>query len=261
MAYSFHNHQLAYNDSTSENIISGIMPDKRYIYTLSSNTLYKSTTNGYFNKLATLNEAHTLLALNEKELVIASNKGLYLFNVETNTLYTIINGVEFNRRALYLENNKLYAGSVNGLYTIDVNEIKTMTRKNESGIKKDSAYGSLLYVGLFALLLFVVLIVALVSYRRKLKNAEREIITVRKNMVAVKERRLNKEMIEQYIRENLSTASLKSINEHFNSNTSQIYTLLDPDKPGTIIQKLRLELVMEMKRRGQILKIYLSPPV
>jgi hypothetical protein len=54
-------------------------------------------------------------------------------------------------------------------------------------------------------------------------------------------------MIEDFVRHNLSTASIKSIVEHFNTNNSQIYSILQPEKPGTIIQKLRMEVVMEMR--------------
>jgi hypothetical protein len=70
-----------------------------------------------------------------------------------------------------------------------------------------------------------------------------------------KGKKLNKDMIEAFICQNLSTASIKSINEHFNTNTSLVYILLEPEKPGTIIQKLRLETVMEMKKSGADLQL------
>ena len=98
-----------------------------------------------------------------------------------------------------------------------------------------------------ASLLFLFIIFRL---RRKLKTAEDKIIEVRSEVMVIKEKKLDREMIEDFIRHNLPTASIKSINEHFKTNTSLIYALLEPEKPGTIIQKLRLELVAELKKSG-----------
>ncbi|MEY3432276.1 MAG: hypothetical protein RL131_212, partial [Bacteroidota bacterium] len=38
--------------------------------------------------------------------------------------------------------------------------------------------------------------------------------------------------------------------DHFNTNNSHIYKLIEPEKPGSIIQKLRLEKVIEMRKAG-----------
>ena len=61
---------------------------------------------------------------------------------------------------------------------------------------------------------------------------------------------LTREKIEAYIQDNLSTATLKSITDYFDSNKNQIYKLIEPDKPGSIIQQLRMQKVLTMRKAG-----------
>ena len=61
--------------------------------------------------------------------------------------------------------------------------------------------------------------------------------------------KVTRQEIEEYIKERLAEASLKTITDHFEITTSQVYTILKPDKPGTIIQQLRKDKVLEMKNR------------
>ena len=93
----------------------------------------------------------------------------------------------------------------------------------------------------------------LIRARKKLEKAKtqiEELNTAHNEVLESIESPLDREQIESYIRENLSTASLKSIPSHFETTTRHIYKIIEPDKPGSIIQKLRLELVMEMKKSG-----------
>lgn len=255
ITYSFKDAQLAILDSTTENIISGHKPNNRFFYTLSNHTLYQNTTTGYFNKVANFNDGHTLLSLNEKELIISGNQGLYCFNVETKTTSLIINGVEFNRNALYIENNKLYAGSISGLYTIDVSQIQKLIDLNNLELNASNDFLTYLYWATAMVVIIIFSLLIIFRLRRQLRNSRKKIAEVQLEIDLEKGKKLTKDMIEAFIRQNLSTASIKSINEHFNTNTSLVYILLEPDKPGTIIQKLRLETVIEMKKAGDDIKL------
>ncbi len=230
--YSFKDSRVACIDSVSENIISSYQPNKRIFYTLSNQTLYRNSTTGFFNKVAKLNDVHTVLVLNDKELIIAGNQGLYHFNLENKTTSTLIFGVEFNRKALYLDNNKLYAGSINGLYTIDVSQIQKLINRNKVEPNTSNNFITYLYWGIAFVVVISCFFFIIFRLKQKLRNSRNKITEVQTEVDSVKEKKLDKEMIELFIRQNLSTASIKSINEHFNTNTSQIYILLEPDKPG-----------------------------
>lgn len=66
--------------------------------------------------------------------------------------------------------------------------------------------------------------------------------------------RLTREEIEAFIRDNLSTSSLKTIVAHFNTNTSMVYRVLEPEKPGDLIQNLRYEQVKTLRAEGKSAK-------
>jgi hypothetical protein len=191
--------------------------------------------------------------ISNTEFVIATDDGLYRFNTLNLTLSPLIVGVEFNRRALFLKDNKLYSGSINGLYTIDVNNFDELIKRNKAEIEGVKLPVYIYYVGIGIGLISIVLIYLLLRARKKLENAEtkiEELNTAHTEILESIESPLDREQIESYIRENLSTASLKSITAHFNTTTRNIYKIIEPEKPGSIIQKLRLELVMEMKKSG-----------
>lgn len=250
-AYSFENGQISAEDSTTERILGGVKLSNRLLYTLSSSTLYYSTTSHFFEPVAKFTDVHTLWAISEKELIIAGNQGLYLYNTESRTTSPVIQGVEFNKRALYADNDRLYAGSVNGLYTIDLKQIHRLINRNK--VDDRQMQGPFwLITGIAIIVLFGFLWI-IFRLKRRLNSAEQMISEVRARTDAPEEKKLDREMIEQFIRSNLSTASIKSINERFGSNTNQIYAILEPDKPGTIIQELRMELVVDMKKRGESL--------
>jgi transposase len=62
------------------------------------------------------------------------------------------------------------------------------------------------------------------------------------------------EEIVAYIKENLTTVSIKTINEHFQTNTVQLYNILKPQKPGNIITDLRTEIVLQLRKEGKSAK-------
>jgi hypothetical protein len=63
--------------------------------------------------------------------------------------------------------------------------------------------------------------------------------------------KLGREEIEDFVMNNLPIASLKAINTHFATNTSMVYSILAPEKPGDLIQKLRYEKVKELRKEGK----------
>ena len=230
----------------SEPILDGSI-NSRNLFVLTRTGLYVINTDNTVEKLTPLSKAHSMELISGTEIIISTDNGLFRFNTVNRTLTTLISGVEFNRRALFIKGDIIKAGSINGLYSININDLDILARKNQWGIKQSrfSIY-SILIVGIF-LLTLAILVSRLYKLRKKLSEVE---VQVRELNVHA----LDRQKIEQYIRDNLSVASLKSIADHFNSNNSQIYKLLEPEKPGSIIQKMRLEKVVEMRDAGKDVK-------
>jgi len=264
LLFSDANYLLSYYDGHTDTlkmlddaILDGTN-DNRNLYLLTNKALYLFKSDNSFSLLASIPKAHTIKMISNTELVIATDDGLYRFNTVNLTLSPLIVGIEFNRRALFLKDNKLYAGSINGLYTIDVNDFDELVKRNKAEIpkKEDATWKIPTYyyiIGAGVGLLSLILMLLLIRARKKIMEAEtqiEELNTAHNEILESLETPLDREQIESFIRENLSTASLKSITSHFNTTTRHIYKIIEPEKPGSIIQKLRLELVMEMKKNG-----------
>lgn len=233
--------------SLPNKVLSAVVLNEKF-YLLTGTELYGETVGGAYTLLANFTDAHTLLAINDKELVIATNMGLYGFNIETRETQVIIQGVEFNRRALYLKNKVLYAGTINGLYEINVDQIDVIIQKNILANRKSVFNQQWLILVTVLFVIIVVLLLFLILTRRKLK--EIQMYEAAENPSKV----LTADEVIAYIKENLTTVSIKTINKHFNTNTVQLYNILKPQKPGNIITDLRTEIVLMLKKEGKSAK-------
>lgn len=241
------NNKPSLSFSIPSKILSAIVLNEKY-YLLTATELYAETTGGKQEKVADFTDAHTVIAINDKELVIATNFGLYTYNIETREKQLLIRGVEFNRRALFLKKNTLYAGSINGLYQIDVSQIDMIIKRNKLESHDSVLNQKWLIITLALFFIIVALILALLRERKKLKIIQHQEIN------EITEKSITADEVFEYIKDNLTTVSIKSINEHFNISTLQLYALLTPQKPGNIITDLRTEIVLKMRSQGKKIK-------
>jgi hypothetical protein len=212
------------------------------LYQVTPNGLYRFNSNQKLEKLADIHKAHTLETISESELAIGTDQGLYYYNIASGELSLIIKSVEFNRRALFKDNGKIHAGSVNGLYTFQISDIPKLIEENKFREQDKS-----LSVTQYTLITVTMLMLLLLMYwvfrlRRKLKQSENIVETLQATRKIV-----TKEQIEKFILENLAISSIKSITDHFKLSTQQLYELVKPEKPGSIIQKHRMEMVRKMR--------------
>jgi hypothetical protein len=195
-----------------------------------------------------IKRSHTLKAINETEFVIATDMGLFLYNVQEDRLSTLIPRVEFNRRALHIEDNKLYAGSINGLYILDLANLDKIVAFNERQFK--TGEGSSIPIWLISL--FILLTSGLLLLNRRYRRRIRRMETALEQVIPTKANpRVSREEIKEFIAANLSNASIKTILDHFKTSNSMVYSVLTPQKPGGLIQELRHEKVKAMRSEGK----------
>ena len=216
------------------------------IYLITSRGLWRFNTNQQIEKLVDIEKAHSLIAMSGSEFVIGADHGLYLYNIVNRSLSVIIKGIEFNRRALYKNENTLYAGSINGLYTIQIADIPKLIENNRAQLKQAKRIYDLLgiIIGLVSVFLFLGYIAF--RLRKKLKAAEKTIESIRSPKEEV-----TREKVEEFILNNLPNASIKTIMDEFKLNGKQLYVILKPDRPGSIIQNIRLEKLKKMREENK----------
>ena len=221
-------------------ILDGHITKYNY-FLLCSNALYVLRTDGKLEKLVELNKAHTLQQISATEYAIATDLGLFLYNTASNKLFELIRGVEFNRRGLYLEGDSLKAGSISGMYILDARHLESLAarRENVSGSSTFPAF--MLYLLIGFVVIAIILAFLLIKSRKRLEQVIEEKRITETPAIS----RLD---IEDYIRENLAVASLKSITDKFETKNANIYTLLAPEKPGAFINRLRMDEVMRMRK-------------
>jgi len=228
-----------------EHILAGVYHNNQ-IYLLTSQALYRFNAGQELEKLVDLQRAHSMLLLTGSQFVISTDLGLFLFNIPARSLSTIVRGVEFNRRALHKENDTIFAGSINGLYKIRTSDIPALVQANKSYELDDQTAANMVTVISIASILLLTMVGFNIRFRRKLKLAEETIETLNEPSTKV-----TREMIEEHIQNNLSDASLKMLQDDFKMSSSQLYIILKPDRPGAIIQRIRLGIFRQMREEGK----------
>lgn len=217
-----------------ESIVFLITKDKLYRYDVSTNNL---------ESLSPIQQGHSILSIYKDQLIIGTDLGLFHFDLVTNKLSVVVKHVEFNKLALYLEEHpipslsKIHAGSINGLYSITLGKLPEIINSNK--LKKVEATffsNTNLFLAILSLLLILTVVSSIMYYKNKLK-------LVNINFDSKEEKAtLTKAQIETFITEHISTASIKTIIDAFNITAPHLYTLFEPDKPGTYINQQRIQL-------------------
>jgi hypothetical protein len=192
--------------------------------------------------------AHTLRAISEMEYVIATDRGLFLYNIPDDRLSTLVPQVEFNRRALHIQDGRLYAGSIDGLYILDLSNLSNIVAFHAR--KFETAGRPAIPAWLIGVLVILMGGIGWTNYhyRRRIRRMEMEKAHTEKPAT---QPRLSREEIEAFIRDNLPNASLKTIIDHFRTNNSMVYSMLAPMRPGELIQSLRQERLRSMRNDGR----------
>ncbi|MEN9525989.1 MAG: hypothetical protein RLZZ256_1373, partial [Bacteroidota bacterium] len=197
-----------------EQIMDGQLDDRNF-FLLCRSGLYVFRSDAKLEKLVDLQKAHTLLRVNSSELAIATDAGLFLYNTQSQRLSPLIGNVEFNRRGLYVEDDRLYAGSINGLYILDGKQLETLTEMTSRGVGSSGLPKFVMPLVVALLLVVLTLAVLLYRSRRRLQQMDEE-------RVVAGAPEVTREDVERFIRENLALASLKSISEQFGTNNANI---------------------------------------
>lgn len=235
----------------TDNIQCGVYHEVQ-IFILTSNALYRFNSGKQLERLVNLESAHSLEMISGSELIISTDQGLYLYNIASKSLSVVIKGVEFNKKALFRNDNNIYAGSVNGLYKIRVEDIPLIIEDNHSSQYIGEKWYDSSFMLVVASFLILFMAIFIFTFWKRWKAAEETIEHFRTPVE--QEKLVSKEIIEMHIQNNLSTASINMLKEEFKLGSSQLYSILKPEKPGSIIQRIRLKTFMEMRARRKSYK-------
>ena len=168
--------------------------------------------------------AHTISDY-ENLIFLSGDKGLSIFEKTKKKIYDNYIVDEFNKGAIYKENNKISFGSIHGVYSIDdVTDFEKNIIFKDFKISKNRPY---LYIGLG--LLIIILIVMIRALTKKNITEEQLIFN-----------------IKRFIRKNLSSVTLKMLEVEFNLDYNEINSINKNFKPAKYIKTERLDLTKNM---------------
>jgi len=198
-------------------------------YAISKNNLLlslKRTKDGlkFREKFPIESSAHTISDY-ENLIFLSGDKGLSIFEKTKKKIYDNYIIEEFNKGAIYKENNKISFGSIHGVYTID--DIKDFEKSlifKDFKIKNNKNY---LYLGVF---LFIFILIIIIRVLTKKNITDEQLI----------------QSIKRFIRKNLSSVTLKMLEIEFNLDYNEINSINKNFKPAKYIKTERLDLTKKM---------------
>ena len=188
--------------------------------------------NRYYNGTDTLLSGafHSAVLYNQNNILLSSNSGLIVYDPIKSVLDTIIKA-EFNSNSFYIMGDTLYAGSIMGLWKINMSNINQLPfyslRLKENWLNTNK--GPILS-GIFLLLGFAFF---LIGKGKKIRN---EIYTPTNS---------NLSTISEYIDNNIRTVTINSLMTTFNLSQNGLYEICQPLTPGELIRNKRIELIKE----------------
>jgi AraC-like DNA-binding protein len=176
-------------------------------------------------------------------LFISTLNGLYL--LRDGKYHTLIPNVEFNKRALSIYSNYLYAGSVDGLYTIQLTHFdsKILPTLSPYLIAVDPGPFPLSWIhgiGLLIALITGLVVYYIIQQKRAVPN----------NMLPAPI--FSKEMVISAIREHDEITSVKALSEMLELSVVQLNRKLKPygETPLSLMQQVKKEIAIEMQANG-----------
>ena len=175
---------------------------------------------------------HTIMPLSD-QLVLTSDQGLFRLDNKTIALNKVITE-EFNKQSLEVMQDSIWAGSVSGLYKMALRDFETYESK-EIKPKKSSVFQWILY----CLITVLFIIILILTYK----------LTSRSKAIQINEA-VTKEMIVKFLKDNIETVTLISIQNEFNISYRKLVSILG-ESPGKVIEFERKKILYAKSNKGK----------
>jgi hypothetical protein len=172
----------------------------------------------------------------ENELLVTTFSGLYV--VHNQQLYNLVPYVEFNKMALSQWEDRVFAGSIEGLYVIDRGQLIYDIIPGLTPYKVASRTPST-YIYIFLISLVLLFGILYLTIRRRQKKLQIEV---------VKKTKITPEQIKSAMLENENLISVESVAEHFATSTVQLNRILKKFNTSglSLLKDIKGEIVLSM---------------
>jgi AraC-like DNA-binding protein len=177
-------------------------------------------------------------------IFVSTYRGLYLVDIQKNKIFELVSGVEFNKKALETSDNYLLAGSIQGVYVIDLVELKTnyINNLNSFAINEDSHSNTSF---IFMIICALLVILSLYLYYSKQKTI---------TLLATKKQSFeSEESLYKVIQNNPSIKSVEDLANHIGISSPTLITKVKEKtglSPLQFMKKCKTTIALEMVAAG-----------
>lgn len=212
------------------------------VYVLTASQIFKHDLTTTTALAKNGNKAHSMLFSSDQTILMGSSHGLFAYDIDKNEQQELLLDIQCNRAALAVNAHAIFIGTPEGLLTIPKMELPhlmaEMQRKKEPSLLKSHAHL------VFTIFFLMITIAGIFFYLKYLKL---------KNQLSQQSQQctdLRLEEIEKFIYENLPRVNLPMLCSHFNTSLNSIYKVMSPDRPGALIHRARMLVMMELEKQG-----------
>ncbi|MFN5422591.1 MAG: helix-turn-helix domain-containing protein [bacterium] len=172
----------------------------------------------------------------ENELLVSTFSGLYV--VHNQQLYNLVPYVEFNKMALSQWEDRVFAGSIEGLYVIDRGQLIYDIIPGLTPYKVATTTPST-YIYIFLISLVVLFGILYFTIRKRQKKLQVEIM---------KRTKITPDSIRQVMLQNEQIISVEAVAEHFATSTVQLNRILKRYNTSglALLKEIKGEIVLAM---------------
>ena len=229
-----------FNEIINRDDIIDVFSEEQYkYYVLTENRLeYFDKKTKKKNKIILKNLSNpNNVSLFKNFIITTTNQGMFLYDIISEKLTKNILKDELNYNAIFIEDNNIKIGGINGMYEFSYNDLIFLNNKAIVDVPKKKPDYSIYLTFTFIILILALIIVFLIR-----KNRAKEVLINKKTID------LNEKIIA-FIKLNIAHVSVSMLCEEFNLTVNLLYNILGNEKPGKIIRKERLKIVKKMRRQ------------
>ena len=182
-----------------------------------------------------------------EDFIFTNNDGLTAYT--KNGFLPIVENVEFNRMALSIDQHYLYAGSVFGLYTIQLAKLTNLLKAESVSVEDDKSQKEFDVSYLVLIIVISIIFISVIVYF-VIRISRKERVVLQSNTV------IDAESIVELVRNNKSILSVQHIADNYDTTVTQLNRVLKKENTIalTLLKSVKKNIAIEMYEEGKSLE-------
>lgn len=223
-----------------ETILSGAVAHFN-VFFLTSTQIFTYDLTSTFSIGKNESQVHSMFIDDDQIILLGSTQGLFALDINAQVQKEVLLDIHCNKGAMAATSDAVLIGTPTGLLRIPKRDLTELIDVMEEKKKPKIDSTSWSY---FLVLLFSLITIAGASIFYKYLGVKKQL-----NIQSNQGTDLRLEEIEKFIYENLPRVNLPMLCSHFNISLNSIYKIMSPDRPGALIHRARMLVMIELEKQ------------